>query len=149
MSAVYVFHNTLMSYSIRILQSVHYKSRQIYALFANCKGLECFFCVRKRSFSYFSQFFAIFSSEKQKRAPRCQRSAPFNHSQQIWLPFVIDTEAQQFLHLEIAVAFGRFGTVIKTGMHIKFGGEITVQHKINGVFPFNTCPLVTGLEVQP
>ena len=105
--------------------------------------------LNKRSFSYFSQFFAIFSSEKPKRAPRCQRSAPFNHSQQIWLPFVIDTEAQQFLHLKIAVAFGRFGTVIKTGMHIKFGGEITVQHKINGVFPFNTCPLVTGLEVQP
>ena len=148
MSAVYVFHNTLMSYSIRHFAKCALQIAANLRIICELQGIRVLFSVYVNALFPVFAVFRYFSSENKKSA-RCQRSAPFNHSQQIWLPFVIDTETQQFLHLEIAVAFGRFGTVIKTGMHIKFGGEITVQHKINGVFPFNTCPLVTGLEVQP
>ena len=66
----------------------------------------------------------------------------------VYLPFIIDTETEQFFYLKIAVPFRRLGTVVIAGVHIELGGKIAVQHKVHRVFPFNTCPLITGLEVQ-
>lgn len=63
-------------------------------------------------------------------------------------PLVVDTETKQLLQLEVAVARSRLAAVIKTGVHVKFGGKVAVQHKIERIFPLDTHPFVTGQEVQ-
>ena len=66
----------------------------------------------------------------------------------IYLPLIIDTEAKQFFQLEEAVAFSRLGAIVKTSMHIKFCGQITVQNKVESIFPFHTCPMIIGQIVE-
>ena len=64
------------------------------------------------------------------------------------LPFIIDTKTEQFLQLEVAAAGGRSVAVVVAGIEVELGGEVAVEHEVEGVLPVDAHPLVAGQVVE-
>ena len=50
--------------------------------------------------------------------------------------------------MEEAVAFCGLGAIIETGMQIKLGREVSVQHEVERILPLYAGPMVIGEVVE-
>lgn len=61
---------------------------------------------------------------------------------------IVQTKTEQLFQLEITATGGRLCTVIKACMHKKLSRKITVQYKIESIFPLNAYPFIVSQIVQ-